>query len=152
MSPASRPAGPRKPRADGQVTGLAGEYFVAGELLRRGLQVTVTLGTAKAVDLMAYHPETRRTFTVQVKALRERNYFPISHARVEPHHTYVFTVLNVPDGALEYYIVRGDVLATQPERFDRYFVDPKFPGIHPKSLQDFRDAWATFGEAAPTVG
>lgn len=65
-------------RADGQMTGLAGEFFVAAELLKRGLQTSVTFGNAKAIDLIAFNSETGRTFTVQVKALRKRTYFPIS--------------------------------------------------------------------------
>ena len=46
---------PPKKRADGQVTGLAGELFVAAELLKRGLQTSVTFGNAKAIDLLAYN-------------------------------------------------------------------------------------------------
>lgn len=32
-------------------TGLAGEYFVAAELYRRGWSVGMTIGNAKAIDL-----------------------------------------------------------------------------------------------------
>src|SRR6187455_1873493 len=52
-------------RADGQITGLAGELFVAAELLKRGLQTSVTFGNAKAIDLLAFNPATEKTFTVQ---------------------------------------------------------------------------------------
>ncbi|GLW61739.1 hypothetical protein Hthe01_20880 [Hydrogenophilus thermoluteolus] len=45
---------PKKRRADGQVTGLAGEFFVAGELLKRGLQTSITFGNAKAIDIFAH--------------------------------------------------------------------------------------------------
>jgi hypothetical protein len=41
----------KKPRRDGQVSGLAGEFFVAAELLKRGRQTSVTFGNAKGVDL-----------------------------------------------------------------------------------------------------
>ena len=37
-----------KQRADGQKSGLAGEFFVAAELLKRGLQTSLTLGNAKS--------------------------------------------------------------------------------------------------------
>ncbi len=33
-----------KQRSDGQKSGLAGEFFVAAELLKRGLQTSLTLG------------------------------------------------------------------------------------------------------------
>lgn len=79
-----------------ELTGLAGELFVAAELLKRGLQTSVTFGNAKGIDLLAFNPETDRSFTVQVKSLRTKNYFPISHDRVYALHAYVFVVLNKP--------------------------------------------------------
>ena len=51
-------------RADGQITSLAGELFVAAELLKRGLQTLITFGNAKAIDLFAVNPKSRRRFTV----------------------------------------------------------------------------------------
>lgn len=39
-------------------TGLAGEFLVAGELLRRGFMAAVTYGTAKKADVLVAH-ETR---------------------------------------------------------------------------------------------
>jgi hypothetical protein len=128
-------------RVDGQVTGLAGELFVAAELLKRGLQTSVTFGNAKAIDLFAFNPDTGRTFTVQVKASRKKNYFPISHAKVKAAHVYVFVLLNKPGEAVQYFIVPGKALAEEPERFTKWFVDPKFPGIHPNALKDFAENW-----------
>jgi hypothetical protein len=135
-------------RADGQMTGLAGELFVAAELLKRGLQTSVTFGNAKSIDLLTFNPETDRTFTVQVKAIRRRNYFPISHAKVHAKHVYVFVLLNKPGEAVEYFVVPGEVLSKEPERFTKWFIDPKFPGIHPKTLkeQGFQEAWHLFHE------
>jgi hypothetical protein len=70
-----------KQRADGQKSGLAGEFFVAAELLKRGLQTSLTLGNAKSIDLFAINDEGTR-FTIQVKALRSPNYFLIDLERV----------------------------------------------------------------------
>src|SRR5947209_1162122 len=83
-------------RIDGQVTGLAGEFFVAAELLKRGLQTSVTFGNAKAIDLLAYNSKTKRSFVIQVKALRKRNYHLLSREKVVAEHVYVFVVLNLP--------------------------------------------------------
>ncbi|WP_374327617.1 hypothetical protein [Azonexus sp.] len=138
---------PNRKRADGQVTGLAGEFFVAAELLKRGLQTSLTFGNAKAIDLLAFNPRTERSFTVQVKAIRRKNVFPIAHAKVNPLHTYVFVILNDPGQAVQYFIVPGDTLAKEPERFvARWFMDQKFPGINWRVLQEqgFADAWQVF--------
>jgi hypothetical protein len=130
---------PKAKRTDGQITNLAGEFFVAAELLKRGLQTSVTFGNAKAIDLLAFNEETGRTFTVRVKALRKKNYF---------QHVYVFVVLNAPGHAAEYFVVPGAIFKSKPERFSKWFLDPKMPGIHTDILRQegFQDAWQVFDE------
>ncbi len=145
---------PKAKRADGQMTGLAGELFVAAELLKRGLQTSVTFGNAKSIDLLAYNPNTERSFQVQVKALRKKNVFPIAHAKVNPLHTYVFVILNAPGQQVQYFVVPGAVLAHEKERFvPRWFCDPKFPGIGCETLnkEGFADAWHIFEEPRPPI-
>lgn len=66
---------PKKVPADRQMSGLSGEFFVAAELLKRGIQTSVTFGNAKAIDLLAHYGPTGKAFSVQVKALRKRNFF-----------------------------------------------------------------------------
>jgi transposase-like protein len=144
-SSTNKPADKAK-RVDGQITGLAGELFFAAELLKRGLQTSVTFGNAKSVDLFAYNPETGKTFTVQVKSVRKRNAFPISHERVESNHIYVFVILNKPDSAVQYFVVPGQLLSAEPERFTKWFTDIKFPGIPPAALEPFENAWQIFHE------
>ena len=117
---------------------------MAAELLKRGIQTSVTLGNAKAIDLLAYNSETGRQYTVQVKALRRKNYFPIRPTAVEAPHVYVFVLLNAPGEAVRYFVVPGEMLANEQERFGKDFQHPTFPGIHPKLLSDFEDGWHVF--------
>ena len=140
---------PKKPRGDGQISGLAGEFFVAAELLKRDIQTSVTFGNAKAIDLFAYNPRTHCHFSVQVKALRSSNYFPIKPSDVRPEHMYVFVLLNKPGAAVRYFIVPGAVLIAQPERFAKGFQDRKFPGIRAKSLVEFEDELQHFDRSSP---
>ncbi len=137
----------KKPRADGQMSGLAGEFFVAAELLKRGIQTSVTFGNAKAIDLFARNSKTGRTFTVQVKTLRAKNIYPISPDRVHSGHVYVFVLLNKPDQPVQYFIVPGRTLTDDAKRFGRWFTDPKFSGVRPHDLQDFEGNWGVFEEA-----
>lgn len=37
----------KKPRIDGQITGLAGEFYVAAELLKRDILASITFGSAE---------------------------------------------------------------------------------------------------------
>lgn len=138
---------PKAKRADGQMSGLAGEFFVAAELLKRGLQTSITFGNAKAVDLHAHNETTGASFNVQVKTLRARNFFLISPQKVQAAHIYVFVLLNKPGEAVRYYIVRGAELMASPNRFSKGFEHPTLPGIHPKTFEElgYEDAWQVFG-------
>ncbi len=133
---------PIKKRVDGQMTGLAGEFFVAAELLKRKLQVSVTFGNAKSIDLFALN-ENGCTYTVQVKSVRTRNYFPIPRAAINPGQVYVFVILNQPGQPVEYFIAWGKQLL-EHQLANRFLDDPKVPGIRYKDLESFRDQWSVF--------
>jgi len=136
--------GSPKKRADGQKSGLSGELFVAAELLKRDLQVSLTLGNAKSIDLFAIN-ENGTPFTIQVKTLRAKNYFLINLDRVEEACYYVFVVLNKRDMPPDYYIVPGCDLRNDPKKFGKWFADyKKMPGIHPKDLTDYHNKWEVF--------
>ena len=53
--------------------GLAGEFAVASELLKRGKDVNLTLGNAKAVDLFVYD-SNGGIKTVEVKTSRNKRF------------------------------------------------------------------------------
>jgi hypothetical protein len=90
--------------ADKNSTHLAGEYFVAAELYRRGYSVAMTLGNAKAIDLFAEH-ETH-TVNIQVKAIRDKKSigWPMMKDRVVDGVIYVFVCLNAPPDSPDYYV------------------------------------------------
>ena len=75
-------------------TGLSGEYFVAAELLRRGFSVGITMGNAKAIDILA--EKKGKQFIIQVKAIfKKKNVgWPMMKDKVVPGHFYVFVNLN----------------------------------------------------------
>jgi len=131
---------PKKLRVDGNITALAGEFFVAAELLKRELQVSITFGNTKHIDLFAHNPKTGRNFTVQVKSLRTKNYFPIRE--IIPAHIYVFVILNTTHKAVQYFIVSGKQLLSDPIKFA--YKDDKFSGLHAKVLNEFENMWSTF--------
>src|SRR5881392_3011516 len=85
-------------------THLAGEYFVAAELYRRGYSVAMTLGNAKAIDLYAEHDA--RTVNVQVKAIRNKKSigWPIMLDAIKDNIIYIFVCLNDPGIPPEYFV------------------------------------------------
>jgi hypothetical protein len=68
----------QKPRDDDlravhNITGVAGEYFVAAELSRRGWIATLTLKNTPNIDLTATTPDGLRTVNIQVKTRSVKN-------------------------------------------------------------------------------
>jgi hypothetical protein len=75
---------------------LAGEYFVAAELYRQGFSVGMTLGNAKAVDLLVEHAS--KALPIQVKAIRNKYSagWPMWKRDVKTGVLYIFVCLNDP--------------------------------------------------------
>jgi hypothetical protein len=126
-----------KSKIDKNMTGLAGELFVAAELLKREFQTSITFGNAKQIDLLAHNPRTGLKFAIQVKSLRYKNYFPVRE--INENLTYVFVVLNKPEEAVRYFI------ASAKEIFKHHYKDPKgFSGFTFNSLLQFENKWDVF--------
>ena len=100
-------AAPKKPRASGTNTHIAGEMFVAAELAKRGYSVSLTMGNAKAVDLFA--EKDGRAICIQVKAIaHKRNVgWPLNPdlSRVLDGVIYVCVILNGLDEPPTYYVL-----------------------------------------------
>ena len=96
-----------KTRPSSNNSHLAGEYFVAAELYKRGFSVAMTLGNAKAIDLFA--EKDQRTVNVQVKAisLRKNVGWPILKKKVFRKVIYVFVCLNADDHPPTFFIATG---------------------------------------------
>ncbi len=75
-------------------TGLSGEYFVAAELYRRGYNVGMTIGNAKAVDLFA--ERKGHVVPIQVKSIFKKKHsgFPMMKEKIKRKVLYVFVCLN----------------------------------------------------------
>jgi hypothetical protein len=138
----------KRQRPDSQISGMAGEFLTAGKLFKRGLQVAVTVGNAKAIDLFVNNPRTERTFEVQVKTVREKNCYPMRKENVKPDHIYVFVMLNGPQEAEDYFVVPGHVILKDIDGFFgtsyQHESPPKFPGINYGPLKKYRDNWEVF--------
>ncbi len=102
---------------DNQISGLAGEYFVAAELLKREYQVAMTIGTAKSVDLMVYDPRYSRKLAIQVKTLRHANCFDLPTKRIDATMVYVFLFLHNIGEHPEYFILLGSELLANPVHY-----------------------------------
>ena len=59
-----------------QLTGVAGEYFVAAELSRRGFIASITMRNTRGIDILATNSEAKSAVTIQCKSSRDKNKRP----------------------------------------------------------------------------
>lgn len=88
-------------------THLAGEYFVAAELYRRGFSVETTIGNAKAIDLFVH--KDNRIISVQVKAIQNKKNsgWRLMSNKIVEGVLYVFVNLNDQENP-DYYIATAE--------------------------------------------
>ena len=94
----------KKKTLDRNSSHLAGEYFVAAELYRLGYSMGMTIGNAKAIDILV--EKDGRMVPVQVKAIRDRKSvgWPMMRNGVKRGVMYVFVLLNNPGMRPDYFI------------------------------------------------
>ena len=90
------------------MSGIAGEYFVAAELTRRGYIASLTLRNTRGIDILASNLNATKSVGIQVKAVQGRGKSWMLNQKVESSEAtnlfFVFIRLNHLD-APEYYIV-----------------------------------------------
>ena len=127
-----------------QITGLSGEYFVAAELLKRNFQVAMTIGTAKAIDLIAINDSIGETYKVQVKTLRKQNCFTLHTSKIIPEAIYFFVYLNDTETEPTYFILKGSELLQRPEHFYGSSLgrEDKRETVNHGPLQEYKNRWS----------
>lgn len=85
-------------------SGLSGEYFVAAELYRRGFNVGLTIGNAKAIDILA--EKDGNVFQIQVKTIRSKRSgsWPLRSDQINDNVVYILVNLKM-DQQPDYYII-----------------------------------------------
>ena len=99
-------------------THLAGEYFVAAELSKRGFNVAMTVGNAKKVDLIIEDDEV--TLPIQVKAIALKKFvgWPIRlGSSYSKNLIFVLVVLGKVDELPKYYLVDGKEVTTLTKKY-----------------------------------
>ncbi len=147
-------------------SGVAGEYFVAGELSRRGYVASLTLRNTRGIDVLASNADATKSVGIQVKtsqvALKEDRRYSDAHwmlnvkaeTAIGTNLFYVFVVLP-EQGEPSYYVVPSAVVAKSV--YDSHKQWEKTPGRKgPHSLTNpmrifkdrdgqYRDRWDLLG-------
>ena len=139
-------------------TGVAGEYFVAGELSRRGYVASITLRNTRSIDILASNEDATKSVGIQVKTSKGRSASWMLSKKAETlvgdNLFYVFVRLPA-EGMPEFYVVPRNEVARQvreshrewlatPGRAGQQHVDSdvrKFTDLDEK----YRDRWDLLG-------
>jgi predicted AAA+ superfamily ATPase len=126
-----------KETPDRNSTHLAGEYFVAAELYRRGYCVGMTIGNAKAIDVLV--EKDGRMISIQVKAIRDKKSvgWPMMKDRVKEDVVYVFVLLNKPGTKPDYFIATAQEARSKVKQYEtRGIID-----LSSLKSADFQERW-----------
>lgn len=100
-------------------TGNSGEYFVAGELERRGFTCAVPMSNTKDFDILAISRETYNQYAIQVKTTsyksKEWTLGKKNEDLMGDNIVYIFVSLNELDNP-EYHIVPSKIVAETIKR------------------------------------
>lgn len=144
MAARTKPA--KAPRASGTNTHIAGELFVAAELAKRGYNVSLTMGNAKAVDLFAERDGA--AVCVQVKAIARKKSvgwpLPMQKEKIIDGVIFVCVVLNGIAEPPTYFVVPPDEVR---KRGDWYATRAILTVGKLKAAASFHEAWHYIDEA-----
>jgi hypothetical protein len=126
-------------------TGIAAEYYVAGELSRLGYNVTFTFGNTKSIDLLIEKDDT--IIAIQVKGIQRTKSicWNLDKTKVKANILYVLVNLHIdtPSSKPEFFVLSSNEaleLFTSPPKLGdkRAYLDYK----KLKNLEIHQDKWS----------
>ena len=97
------------------LAGVAGEYFVAAELSRRGYIASISLRNTRGIDILVTNAAASRTVTVQCKTNQRGRPEWVLNEKCEefhsPAHFYVFVALGSLDRRPSFHVVPSEAVA-----------------------------------------
>jgi hypothetical protein len=97
------------------LTGVAGEYFVAAELFRRGYIASISLRNTRGIDILATNQAATRSITIQCKTNQRGVKTWMLNQKSEdffaPDHYYVFVALGSATERPRFHVVPSQTVA-----------------------------------------
>lgn len=98
-----------------QLSGVAGEYYVAAELSRRGYLAAITLRNSDGVDILVSNTNGDKLFSIQVKTTQNKSKWILSKKiENESSKNKYFVFVNIPAEINQpplYKIISSEILA-----------------------------------------
>ena len=127
-------------------SGVAGEYFVAAELSRRGCIASITLRNTRGIDILASNEAGTRSAGIQVKTNQSSKRQWLMSQKAETYRGsnlfYVFVNLNDSASPPSFHVVPSTTVASQLRRgHKKWLSKAKRDGTPRKdtSMRVFRD-------------
>ena len=97
------------------LTGVAGEYFVAAELSRRGYIASISLRNTRGIDVLATNQAASRSITIQCKTNQSGQKHWMLNEKSEhffaTDHYYVFVALSAATERPSFHVVPSRTVA-----------------------------------------
>jgi len=104
-----------KQKLESTLVGVAGEYFVAGELSLRGYIASITLRNSRGIDIIASNANGTRSVSIQVKTNSQGSSKWVLNEKSETfyseNHYYILVALKEISERPDYYIVPSEIVA-----------------------------------------
>lgn len=143
----------------GVLCGVAGEYFVAAELSRRGCIASITLRNTKVIDILASSEDATRQVGIQVKSNQSDRRAWLLNQKAEDYFAdnlfYVFANLKQKGERPDFYIVPSKVVAKYAKKEHREWLESpgkKGQPHHDTPMRMFRDDAGNYLEKWELLG
>ena len=147
---------PSKTKLSSVLSGIAGEYFVAAELTRRGYIASITLRNSRGIDILATPEAGGQAIEVQVKTSQSERWWLLNKAceeAVNAGRFYLFVRLLDDLSRPEFYIVPSRVVAEEAkERHLTFLNKPRSKPVKDTAIREFHDETGRFLERWDLLG
>ncbi len=141
------------------MSGVAGEYYVAGEMSRLGYIASITLRNTKGIDILASCADGSKTVAIQVKTNQDKHKMWLldikAESSVEDNLYYVFVNLNNGQGKPGFHIAPScDVAKFAAENHIKWLSGAKRDGSARKdtNMREFKDADGVYEDRWDLLG
>jgi hypothetical protein len=139
-------------------TGVAGEYFVAAELTRRGYVASLTLRNTRGIDILASNRDATKSVGIQVKTCQGSKAEWLMNKKAEEDLAenlfYVFVCLPALEPPVFYIVPRGEVANYVRDSHKTWLSTPGRGGRHrlDNDLRLFKDSDGAYSNRWDLLG
>jgi hypothetical protein len=135
-------AAEKKKRKSGIPTGNAGEYFVMGELLRRGFDAQLADRNTRGYDILVAKEDGGQMHRVQVKTVRSQPWYirlaDFEGARLDGITIYVLLGSEKAKKDVRFFITRNRDIREHVERRPTW---RDHGNMHLRAVEEYADKW-----------